>query len=82
MPREDGTIHREDVLENVDENTILVSVMCVNNETGAIMNVTDIFSAVKAKNSDVICHGCRSGFRQNLAFCVKTSCGFNQRERS
>lgn len=44
------------MLENVDENTILVSVMCVNNETGAIMNVTDIFSAVKAKNSDVICH--------------------------
>ena len=32
------------------------AVMCVNNETGAIMNVTDIFSAVKAKNSDVICH--------------------------
>lgn len=56
MPREDGTIHKEDVLEKVDENTILVSVMCVNNETGAIMNVTDIFSAVKAKNSDVICH--------------------------
>ena len=55
MPREDGTIHKEDVLEKVDENTILVSVMCVNNETGAIMNVTDIFSAVKAKNSDVIC---------------------------
>ena len=25
MPREDGTIHKEDVLENVDENTILVS---------------------------------------------------------
>lgn len=56
MPREDGTIHKEDVLEKVDENTILVSVMCVNNETGAIMNVTDIFSAVKAKNCDVICH--------------------------
>lgn len=56
MPREDGTIHKEDVLENVDENTILVSVMCVNNETGAIMNISDIFSAVKAKNSDVICH--------------------------
>ena len=56
MPREDGTIHKEDVLENVDENTILVSVMCVNNETGAIMNISGIFSAVKAKNSDVICH--------------------------
>ena len=56
MPREDGTIHKEDVLENVDENTILVSVMCVNNETGAIMNISGNFSAVKAPNSDVICH--------------------------
>ena len=44
------------MLEKVDENTILVSVMCGNNETGAMMNVTDIFSAVKAKNGDVICH--------------------------
>ncbi len=55
-PREDGVIHVEDVLSAVDEKTILVSIMCVNNETGAIMPVSEIFSAVKEKNSEVMCH--------------------------
>lgn len=55
-PREDGIIHTEDVLAEVDDKTILVSIMCVNNETGAIMPVDEIFSAVKDKNSDVLCH--------------------------
>lgn len=51
MPREDGTIHKEDVLENVDENTILVSVMCVNNETGAIMNISGIFPLLRRRTA-------------------------------
>lgn len=55
-PREDGIIHTEDVVDAVDEKTVLVSVMSVNNETGAIMPVSEIFSAVKEKNSEVICH--------------------------
>lgn len=55
-PREDGVIHVEDVLSAVDEKTILVSIMCVNNETGAIMPVSEIFSAVNEKNSEVMCH--------------------------
>lgn len=56
MPQSDGIIHTEDVADAVDDNTILVSVMSVNNETGAIMPVDKIFSAVKDKNSNVICH--------------------------
>lgn len=56
LPRTDGIIHTEDVLSEVDENTILTSVMCVNNETGAVMPVKDIFDAVKDKNPNVICH--------------------------
>lgn len=55
-PRSDGIIHPEDVVNEVDDNTILVSVMLVNNETGAIMPVSEIFSAVKDKNPNVICH--------------------------
>lgn len=55
-PRADGVIYADDVAENVDGSTTLVSVMLVNNETGAIMNVGEIFSAVKAKNPETLCH--------------------------
>lgn len=55
-PCSNGTICPDDVLQEVNENTIFVSVMCVNNETGAVMPVSELFSAVKEKNSDIICH--------------------------
>ncbi len=55
-PDSNGIINADAVLKEVDSSTIMVSVMTVNNETGAIMPVSDIFSAVKAKNSDIICH--------------------------
>ena len=53
-PREDGIV--QDIISEVNDNTILVSVMYVNNETGAIMPVAEIFEAVKQKKPDVICH--------------------------
>ena len=52
----DGTIHPEDVAAAVDGSTALVSVMLVNNETGAVMPVGDIFAAVKAANPQTLCH--------------------------
>lgn len=55
-PDSNGIIDADAVLKEVDLCTVMVSVMTVNNETGAIMPVSDIFSAVKAKNSDIICH--------------------------
>lgn len=55
-PDKDGIVRTESVLSAVDSKTVLVSVMCVNNETGAVMPVSDIFSAVKEKNSNVVCH--------------------------
>lgn len=55
-PQSDGIIHADDVAQVVDDNTILVSVMTVNNETGAVMPVENIFSAVKDKNSEILCH--------------------------
>ena len=55
-PDRDGIIRTEDVLSAVDDNTIMVSVMTVNNETGAIMPIDDIFSAVKTKDNGIICH--------------------------
>lgn len=55
-PQQDGIVHAENIANEVDSNTILVSVMCVNNETGAIMPIAEIFTAVKEKNVDTICH--------------------------
>ena len=55
-PRKDGLIHPEDVAAAADKNTSLVSVMLVNNETGAIMPVPEIFAAVKAKDEKILCH--------------------------
>lgn len=55
-PQSDGIVHIDDIVQVVDDNTILVSVMTVNNETGAVMPVESIFSAVKEKNSNVLCH--------------------------
>lgn len=55
-PQSDGIIHTDDIVQVVDENTILVSAMTVNNETGAVMPVENIFSAVKDKNSEILCH--------------------------
>ncbi len=55
-PDSNGIISVDAVLKEIDSSTVMVSVMTVNNETGAIMPVPDIFSAVKAKNSDIICH--------------------------
>ena len=55
-PRKDGLVHPEDVAAAADKNTSLVSVMLVNNETGAIMPVSEIFAAVKAKDEKILCH--------------------------
>ena len=55
-PRSDGTVHAGDVAAAADTNTALVSVMLVNNETGAVMPVADIFAAVKEKDEKILCH--------------------------
>ncbi len=55
-PREDGSIHAEDVAKLVREDTALVSVMHVNNETGALNDVAGIAKAVKAKNAGTLVH--------------------------
>ena len=55
-PRSDGTVRAGDVAAAADANTALVSVMLVNNETGAVMPVADIFAAVKEKDEKILCH--------------------------
>lgn len=55
-PRKDGFIHAEDVAAAVQENTVLVSVMHVNNETGAINDISAIAKAVKRLNPGIMVH--------------------------
>lgn len=55
-PQSDGIIYTDDIINEVDSDTIMVSVMSVNNETGAVMPIGEIFTAVKEKNNDIICH--------------------------
>ncbi len=52
----DSSVNVEKLLELVDEKTSLVSVMHVNNETGAVNDINAIAKAVKEKNKRVIFH--------------------------
>ena len=52
----DGSVNVESLIELIDEKTTLVSVVHVNNETGAINDVNKIAKLVKQKNKNVIFH--------------------------
>lgn len=49
LPEKDGRIDAEKLLEKVDDETLLVCVMAVNNETGCIQPVYQIADGLKAK---------------------------------
>ncbi|MDR0919636.1 MAG: cysteine desulfurase [Oscillospiraceae bacterium] len=55
-PDRNGEINPQEFLEAVNDNTCLVSCMLVNNETGYILPVRRIFTAIKHKNSRVVTH--------------------------
>lgn len=55
-PRENGEFDPADFTGAVNENTCLVSMMLVNNETGAVLPVKKVFSEIKRRNSEVITH--------------------------
>ena len=52
----DGSVNVEELLRLVDEKTTLVSVIHVNNETGAVNDINAIAKAVKAINPRVLFH--------------------------
>ncbi len=52
----EGCVSAEDIENAIDKNTILVSIMLVNNETGAIMPVKSARDAIVKKNSPAILH--------------------------
>ncbi len=55
-PDENGAISVESVKEALRKDTILVSLMMVNNETGAVTNISGISKMLKAEGSIALLH--------------------------
>lgn len=51
-----GHILIDKLVDMIDEETILVSIMYVNNEIGAVQDIESISKAIKAKKSNLIFH--------------------------
>lgn len=52
----DGSVNTAHLLSLIDEKTSLVSVIHVNNETGAINDINALAESIKTKNKNVIFH--------------------------
>lgn len=55
-PDKNGNITKEQLFDAVDKNTILVSMMYINNEVGTVMPVESIKRAVKKAESPALIH--------------------------
>jgi len=51
-----GHVKIDELLSMIDDKTILVSVMYVNNEVGAVQDMAGISKAVKSRKDDIIFH--------------------------
>ncbi len=51
-----GNVILEELLNAIGEDTILVSIMYVNNEIGSVQKIHEISKAIKTKNPNVIFH--------------------------
>ena len=51
-----GKVNEEEFLAALDEKTLLVSMMLVNNETGAVYDLKKLFGMAKRKNPEVVTH--------------------------
>lgn len=71
-PAPDGSIHAEDVLAALREDTVLVSLMLVNNETGAVTDIAAVAKALKAAGSQALLHTDAVQGYMKLPFSVKT----------
>lgn len=52
----DGMIDLDTLKNEIDNNTILVSIMAVNNETGAVMPIKEIGHIIKERNKNCLFH--------------------------
>jgi len=51
-----GYVDKQKLMELIDSNTLMVSIMHINNEFGTIQDIEEIAKAVKSKNKNVIFH--------------------------
>ena len=56
QPDATGCIKKEQILSAIDEDTILVSLMMVNNEVGSILPVEEVRKCIEQKHSPAIFH--------------------------
>ena len=82
LSTKEGKIDIEDVKKYVNKDTVLISVMTVNNETGAIYDIQNIFKTAKQINPNITTHtDCVQGFmklpffpaRMNVDMCTVSS---------
>lgn len=55
-PDKNGFISYKDIVDKITDDTIIVSVMLINNEVGTIQDIKTICSKVKEKNKNIIFH--------------------------
>ncbi|MGN1138926.1 MAG: cysteine desulfurase family protein [Ruminococcus sp.] len=55
-PKKDGNLSIEDFKTHIDKNTILVSLMAVNNEVGSILPFDRVSKIIKENNSPALLH--------------------------
>lgn len=55
-PRADGRFYAADFLEQLDENTRLLSMMLINNENGYLFPVKEVFAAAKRRFPALLTH--------------------------
>lgn len=53
---ENGHVKIEELLDAITDETILVSIMFVNNEIGAVLDIEGISKAIKEKKKDILFH--------------------------
>lgn len=71
-PESDGSISVQAVMDALREDTVLISLMLVNNETGGITNISEISKALKKSGSAALLHtDAVQGFLK-VPFSVKT----------
>ena len=55
-PDKNGVISRDDIASAITQDTILVSIMAVNNETGSVQPIECVHRAIQAANSPALFH--------------------------